>query len=58
MSARDDAHEKLITAAWQMIMDASCRESKLAAFEEMRDLVKTRSDQRVREMERRIEGLR
>jgi len=58
MSARDDELEQLIQAAWQALMDAACRESKVAAAQQMADLVKQRSPKRVREMEKRIVGLR
>lgn len=57
MSARDDAHEALIKAAFQNLMDAACRESKLAAFEEMKQLINDRSDEQIKRMERE-QGLR
>jgi hypothetical protein len=52
MSARDDAHEALIKAAFQNLMDAACRESKLAAFEEMKELIAQRSPESIERMER------
>lgn len=51
MSARDDAHEALIQAAFQNLMDAACRESKVAAFEEMKQLINERSDEQIKRME-------
>jgi len=39
MSARDDALEALIQAAWRELCDAACRESRAAAFSEMREQI-------------------
>lgn len=51
MSDRDEELELLIHTAWHALMDAACRESKVTAFNEMRELVKQRSPEQIARME-------